>query len=100
MADKLKKLIASSPVLVLSKTTCGYCSRAKALLEQHAAKPTIIELNTVEDGPALQAATLQLTGQRTVPSIWIKGKHIGGYDNLSALDGRGELTAALAEARM
>ena len=55
--ETLKKLIASSKVLVLSKSYCPYCSRTKSLLEEIKAKDvTVVELDQRSDGNALQSA--------------------------------------------
>jgi glutaredoxin 3 len=55
--DTLKKLIQSNKVLILSKTTCGYCARTKALFKEINAKDvTIVEIDQRDDGPSLQSA--------------------------------------------
>jgi len=55
--ETLKKLIASSKVLVLSKTSCPYCSRTKSLLQEiKASGVTVVELDQRSDGSALQSA--------------------------------------------
>jgi len=91
----LRRMITENKVLVLSKTYCPYCSRTKALLKSLNTEHTVIELDTREDGEALQAAALELTGQRTVPHVFIGGKHIGGNDMTQALHYKGELVPML-----
>ncbi|KAG0015419.1 hypothetical protein BGZ81_011693 [Podila clonocystis] len=90
-------LIADNAVMVFSKSYCPYCIRAKGLLASLDVVFKVIELNNVENGSEIQAYLLELTGQRTVPNIFIGQKHIGGCDNLFALEKSGELKAILAK---
>ena len=57
-----------------------------------------IELDKDEDGPAIQAALLEVTGQRTVPNIFVGGRHIGGNDDAQAKAASGELQTMLSAA--
>jgi glutaredoxin 3 len=56
---------------------------------------TIHELNKMEDGPDVQQALLELTGQRTVPNVFIKGNHIGGNDDTQAAAKSGKIQELL-----
>ena len=79
-----KELIASADVVVFAKTTCGFCARVEDLLEYDLTldpPPLFVQLNRREDGGDLQRALMDMTGQRTVPNVWVKGKHIGGCDD-------------------
>lgn len=92
------KLISENVIAVFSKTYCPYCNRAKDLIKTlnvEASKVGVIELDKVGDGPAIQLYLLEKTGQRTVPNIFIKGKHIGGSDALSNAQATGELSKLL-----
>ena len=51
----------------------------------------VVELDTMDDGSAIQAALAQITGQRTVPNVFVKGKHIGGCDDTVAAQKAGTL---------
>lgn len=51
----------------------------------------VIELNEMDDGNAIQAALLDITGQRTVPNVFIKGNHLGGNDDTQAAARSGKL---------
>jgi len=93
-----KKLIDENPVVIFSKSYCPYCRRAKDILTKYAVQYKAFEIDQEANGPEVQAALLQFTGQRTVPNIFINRKHIGGADGLSALDARGELVERLKEA--
>lgn len=88
---KANAAIAASKVVVFSKTHCPYCTSTKTTLAQYGANATIIELNTVADGLEIQRALRDITGQRTVPNIFISGRHIGGNLDLQALESSGKL---------
>ncbi len=72
---------------------CGYCIRAKALLD---ARGIDYEEVVLDDGPGFRAELHELTGGWTVPQIVIDGDPIGGYTELWALDRSGALEARLA----
>ncbi|OVA16965.1 Glutaredoxin [Macleaya cordata] len=96
--SKAKEIVSSTPVVVFSKTYCGYCRRVKELLTQLGATYKVIELDVESDGDDIQAALLEWTGQRTVPNVFIGGKHIGGFDNVKAKHEEGKLVSLLTEA--
>ena len=79
---------------IYTTPTCPYCIRAKELLRRKGAAFTEI---SVEGDPAGRAAmTERAGGARTVPQIFIDGRHIGGSDDLYALDAKGGLDPLLA----
>jgi glutaredoxin 3 len=78
------------PVVKMYTTqVCPYCLRAKALLAQRGV--TAIDEIRVDLHPAERHTMVQLTGRRTVPQIFIGDTHVGGCDDLMALDQRGGL---------
>ena len=82
------------PVVIYSKATCGYCDAAKTLLR---GKNVAFEEISVEGDRAGQAAMAEKAGGRfTVPQIFIGARHVGGCDELHALDEAGKLDALLA----
>ncbi|KAL3628855.1 glutaredoxin [Castilleja foliolosa] len=95
---KAKQIVSSNPVVVFSKTYCGYCSKVKKLLSQLQASYKLIELDEESDGDDIQAALAEWTGQRTVPNVFINGKHIGGSDVVAAKNQQGTLVPLLLEA--
>ena len=72
---------------------CGYCYRAKKLLEQKGATFTEFDLMAA---PGRREEMMKRAGRTSVPQIFIDGKHIGGCDDLYALDARGGLDPLLA----
>lgn len=76
---------------------CPYCLRAKALLKARGV--TAIDEVRVDRDPAARTTMVERTGRRTVPQIFIAGAHIGGCDDLIALDQRGGLLPLLQTQR-
>jgi glutaredoxin 3 len=87
---------AMQAVKMYSTLVCPYCQQAKALLKQRGVET--IEDVRVDLDPAQRAQMMELTGRRTVPQIFIGATHVGGCDELMALDRRGELAPLLAGA--
>jgi glutaredoxin 3 len=86
--------VADSRILVYSQPFCGYCSAAKRLLQQKGAEFSEVDV-MLEAGRRAEMIE-RSGGRRTVPQIFIDGRHVGGYDDLSALDRSGELDRLLA----
>ncbi|XP_047173490.1 glutaredoxin-like [Vigna umbellata] len=80
--NKAKGIVSSSPVVVFSKTYCGYCKRVKDLFLQLGASYKVFELDTERDGDDIHSALIEWTGLRTVPNVFIGRKHIGGCDTV------------------
>jgi glutaredoxin 3 len=80
-------------VKIYSSDYCPYCQRAKALLRERGV--TDWEEIVVDGKPDVRAAMAQLVGRTSVPQIFIDGQHIGGCDDLHALDARGGLLPLL-----
>ena len=73
---------------------CGYCARAKALLEEKGA--TFDEMDVMMDDKK-RSEMRERARRTTVPQIFINGAHIGGSDDLAALERAGKLDALLAQ---
>lgn len=95
--DQIAKSIANDHVFIASKSYCPFCKRAKSvLLDKYGVDDAeVLELDELADGSEIQAYLLEQSGQRTVPNIYIKGKHIGGCDDILGLDQSGKLKAML-----
>ncbi|KAG5191469.1 glutaredoxin subgroup I [Tribonema minus] len=91
--------IDSTKVLVYEKWGCPFCGRVKDLLEDLALEPEpeFIELDG-HVGASTQRALMQLTGQRTVPNVFIGGTHVGGCDDTMAAVQSGKLKELLDKA--
>lgn len=74
-------------------TTCPFCTRARALLDQKGVDYTGYDITG--DEAAREKMVKRTGGPRTVPQIFIDGEHIGGCDDLHALDAKGALDAML-----
>lgn len=73
---------------------CPYCTRAESLLAQRGV--TNIEKIRIDTDPAQRSAMMEKTNRRTVPQIFIGDTHVGGYDDLAALDRAGGLVPLLS----
>lgn len=82
-------------VVMYSTAVCPYCIRAEQLLQRKGVQE--IEKIRVDLQPELRLAMMEKTGRRTVPQIYIGDVHVGGYDELAALDRAGELDKLLAK---
>ena len=83
----------SAPVLMYTTAVCPYCTRAKLLLKARGV--TEIEEVRIDLDPARRDEMMHKTRRRTVPQIYIGDTHVGGFDDLSALDGAGKLRLLL-----
>ncbi|MEO8524905.1 MAG: glutaredoxin 3 [Caldimonas sp.] len=84
-------------VKMYSTATCPFCIRAKALLRQRGVEA--IDEIRVDERPGEREAMIRLTQRRTVPQIFIGDTHVGGCDELMALDRAGGLEPLLAGTR-
>ncbi len=83
------------PVEIYTTPFCGYCAMAKRLLDHKSVAYREIDVSA---DPDLRATMVQrANGRRTVPQIFIGATHVGGSDDLHALDHSGKLDAMLAE---
>lgn len=81
-------------VVMYSTAVCPYCQRAEMLLKQRGV--TEIEKVRIDLDPAQRDLMIEKTGRRTVPQIFIGDRHVGGFDDLAALDRDGGLVPLLA----
>lgn len=82
----------TAPVVMYCTAACPFCRSAERLL---IAKGAQIDRIRVDLEPARRSEMMQKSGRRTVPQIWIGERHIGGCDDLHALDRAGELDPLL-----
>ncbi len=84
----------TAKVMMYSTGVCPYCVRAEALLRSKGVAD--IEKIHVDLDPEKRDEMMQRTGRRTVPQIYIGAMHVGGFDDLAALDRAGKLDPLLA----
>ena len=86
----------SRDIVLYSTGWCGYCDRARALLERKGV--SYREIKVDEDMTERQAMLARTGGRRTVPQIFIGDRHVGGFDDLYRLEKTGELDTLLGRA--
>lgn len=84
----------AAQIKIYSSDYCPYCMRAKALLQARGV--TDYEEIVVDGRPDVRATMTEITGRTSVPQIFIGDRHVGGCDDLHALDARGALAPLLA----
>ncbi|RID41621.1 hypothetical protein BRARA_J01571 [Brassica rapa] len=94
-SDFVKKTISSHKIVIFSKSYCPYCRRAKSVFSELNQVPHVVELDEREDGGSIQSALGEIVGRRTVPQVFINGKHIGGSDDTVDAHESGELAKLL-----
>jgi glutaredoxin 3 len=84
--------MSAQPVVMYTTSWCPYCARARALLTS---KGVPIEEIDIDVEPSARAEMIRRSGRRTVPQIFVGEHHVGGSDELQALDAAGGLDALL-----
>ncbi len=84
----------SAQVTVYTTGWCPYCARAKSLLKRK--NVDFVEVD-VDDRPDLRSWLKSASGQTTVPQVFVNNRALGGFSDISDLDGRGRLDPLLAE---
>ncbi|GAB3284587.1 glutaredoxin 3 [Parahaliea aestuarii] len=82
----------TAKVTIYTTPYCPFCIRAKQLLD---GKQVSYKEIGVDRDPDLRREMMQRSGRRTVPQIWIGERHVGGFDDLAALDRQGDLNGLL-----
>jgi glutaredoxin 3 len=93
-------LCAHSQIVIFSKSCCPYCTKTKQTFsgpsgEGHTVK--VLELDRMSNGDEIQAALLKITGQRTVPNVFVNGQHLGGNDDTQKAAASGRLQEMLSK---
>lgn len=83
-----------SNIIMYTTGTCPYCINAERLLRSKGVEE--IDFIRVDLDPGRRMEMMERSGRRTVPQIWIGERHVGGFDDLRALDMKGELDPLLA----
>ncbi|XP_062574627.1 uncharacterized protein LOC134236459 [Saccostrea cucullata] len=100
----IKEKISSKKVVIYSKSSCPFCKKAKQVFQKYIKKGTLkredYEVIEIENDPncvAIQTYMMKKTGARTVPRVFVKGKFIGGGDQVVGKDSSGELKKLLED---
>lgn len=102
MSSELEALIASAPVVIFTWSFSPFSKKARGLLDSLGARYTAIELDRTAGGMALKKELAKRTGRSSVPSVFIRGEHVGGcFDGpgLVPLYQSGDLQRMLKRAR-
>ncbi|XP_058897593.1 glutaredoxin 2 isoform X1 [Kogia breviceps] len=89
--NQIQETISNNCVVIFSKTSCSYCTMAKKLFHDMNVNYKVVELDTLEHGSQLQDALHKMTGERTVPRIFVNGTFIGGATDIHRLHKEGRL---------
>ncbi|RSL52815.1 hypothetical protein CEP53_007960 [Fusarium sp. AF-6] len=113
ISQKVQQIIDDNAVVVFSKSYCPYCRQTKKTLDDLNTVYELLELDQIRmfssssseqvltaaaDGSDIQDALEVISGQRTVPNVYIKQKHIGGNSDVQSLKSAGKLQNLLKEA--
>ena len=96
-ANNVQDMINNNKVMIFSKSYCPFAAKAKKIFSDAGVAGCIVELDVVQGGDAMQSALKDLSGQRTVPNIYINGKHLGGCDDTISAAQNGKLKTMLNE---
>ena len=87
--------IGENKVTIFSKTYCPFCDKTKKLFRTLGEDAEILELDRRPDGGIIQEELAKMTGQRSVPNVFVHGRHMGGNDDCQALARSGKLQEML-----
>ncbi|XP_043230315.1 thioredoxin reductase 1, cytoplasmic-like [Amphibalanus amphitrite] len=93
--DETNKFLKENRVAVFSKSYCPFCEQVKDLLRTHRIPYSALELDLIDNGPAVQTILFERTGQKSVPNVFINGRHLGGCDKTVEAHADGTLQAML-----
>jgi glutaredoxin len=99
-AEYVKQLIQENKIFIFSKTSCPWCDKVKALFNSMNEKFASIELDVIENGDQVLKFLIESTQQTTVPSVFVNGAHLGGFDTTSKALNDGRLKKLLDQAKL
>jgi len=94
--EEIKEVVGGNKVVVFSKDYCPFCKKTKELFDEKGIAYTAVEINLKANAAEYQAALLDMTGQGTVPNVFVGGSHLGGNDDTQAAAKSGKLEEMLA----
>ncbi|TNN78570.1 Thioredoxin reductase 3 [Liparis tanakae] len=96
LKSQIQQLIDSNQVMVFSKSYCPYCVKVKDLFKELNVEYNVVELDLIEDGTNYQEMLLEMTGQKSVPNVFINKSHVGGCDKTMQAHEDGSLKQLLS----
>lgn len=96
-ADAINTLIQQNDVVVFSKSYCPFCLKTKNAFKDMGVDAKVLELDLMTDGDIYQSELLKMTSQKTVPNVFVKGKHLGGNDDTQKAKASGKLAELLGK---
>jgi glutaredoxin 3 len=93
--DDINTLVKQNDVVVFSKSFCPFCAKTKALFKDMSVNAKVMELDLMSDGDVYQSELAKMTGQKTVPNVFVKGSHLGGNDDTQKAKASGKLAELL-----
>lgn len=93
----VQSAIYSNRIAIFSKSYCPYSLCAKRIFSKLNEQPYVVELDLRDDGYQIQNILLDLVGRRTVPQVFVNGKHVGGCDDLQIAAENGQLHGLLSK---
>lgn len=96
MRETVLNNIQSNDVMVFSKTTCPFCRKVKELFKQEGITYKALELDQLDNGQQIQDMLFEMSGQKTVPNVFIRGSHVGGCDATLQAHSEGRLRHLLS----
>ncbi|XP_068640196.1 monothiol glutaredoxin-S6-like isoform X1 [Aristolochia californica] len=91
----VENVIYANKIAIFSKSYCPYSLRAKNVFKRLSEEPYVVELDLRDDGSEIQNVLLDLVGRRTVPQVFVHGKHVGGSDDTLEALANGKLQKLL-----
>jgi glutaredoxin 3 len=96
----LKNEIKNNPVVIYSASYCPYCTSAKETFKKLNVDVFVVETDLVENGEKTKKYLEQMTGQKTIPNIFIAGNHVGGNSDLQEGLKNGSIQKILRDANI
>ena len=87
----INKAVNKHPIVIFAKSYCPYCQNTKALMKRNNWEARVYELDQMINGELIQAQLRAMTGQGTVPSVWVNGTFLGGNSDTQMAFQSGEL---------
>ncbi|XP_068109178.1 thioredoxin reductase 3 [Hyperolius riggenbachi] len=95
LRSRVQELLEKNLVMIFSKSYCPFCKRVKELFTSLGREYFAVELDQSEDGSGIQEILFEMTGQKTVPNVFVNKTHVGGFDKTQQAQQDGTLQKLL-----